>query len=132
MPTSYKSAPFGVAETRARSQPFRQAALDVTVIHRIAELELELLNIVHDHYDYDLPTVIPLCVPIQGAGNDTHASEVFRSQQEPETHGEGLGRSVCKLISRSQADQMSCDDDTAEHDIKQRDTSTVESELLNA
>jgi len=45
MPTACKSAPFGIEVTWLRLQPSRQPTLDAKVIHRIAELEFELLSI---------------------------------------------------------------------------------------
>ena len=49
MPTPRLFAPFGLEAKRERSQPSRQPALDVEVIHKIVELKLKLLNIVRDH-----------------------------------------------------------------------------------
>jgi len=40
--------------------PQRQLALDVNIIHTIAELEQGVLNIVHCHYDYELLTITPM------------------------------------------------------------------------
>lgn len=107
MPTPRKLAPFGLEVTRRRSQPSRQPALDVKVIHRIAELKLELLNIVHDHYGLDLPTVTPMYIPMQGAGGNPQTFETCRPSPELGSHCEGPGQSVRKLLSRFQASSMS-------------------------
>jgi len=86
MLTSCKSAPFGNEVTRVRSQPLRQPTLDVQVIHRMAELEFELLSIVHDHYGHDLPTVTPMYIPIQ---DGIHMSEICEPHPEVENYCEG-------------------------------------------
>lgn len=52
--------------TGRRLQPSRQPTLDAEAIRRIAELESEMLNIVHDHFGSDLPTVTPLYISTQG------------------------------------------------------------------
>jgi len=80
MPTACKSAAFGIGVTRVRLQPSRQPTLDVKVICRIAKLEFELLSIVPDHYGHDLPTVTPMCIPIQGDGGSTHFNETCEAR----------------------------------------------------
>jgi hypothetical protein len=117
MPTSCQLAPFDIEVTRVRSQPSRQAALDVKVIRRIAEVGLELLDIVHDHYRHDLPTVTPMWDAIQGAGGSTHISETFERLPEPGSHC-GPGHSLRKLPSRFQADWLSSHADTVDQGNK--------------
>ena len=63
-----KTAPFGPQSTSKRSQPSRSPVIDIKVVHRIAELELELLNIVHDHYGHNLPMVAPMLTATQRTG----------------------------------------------------------------
>ena len=123
MPTSCKSAPFGISATRVRSQPSRQAALDVKVIHKIAELELELLNIVHDHYGRDLPTVTPIYIPVRGIGGRKYIPEIGGSQPEPVSHSEGPVCHVRKLKSRFEADRLSSPANAVEQTNKYRDFS---------
>ena len=97
MPTPRKSAPFGLDVTRGRSRPSSQAALVVKVIHKIAELELELLNIVRDHYGLELPTVTPMCFSVQGAGGSPQTAETCKPPPELDNYCEGPGQSVRKL-----------------------------------
>jgi len=104
MPTSCKSAPFGTEVIQVQSQPSRQSALDVKGIHRIVELELELLSIVHDHQGHDLPTATPIYVPIQCDGGSTHVSETCAAPPEPDSHCEGPGQFARKLTSRFRSD----------------------------
>lgn len=99
MPTPRKSAPFGIHGTRGRSQPSRQPAIDVTIVHRIAELELELLNIIHDHYGLDLPTVIPLYTPILGPGTNPGKPKASGASPELSSYCEMPGQSVRKSAS---------------------------------
>jgi len=65
MPTPRKSAPFDLEPTRGPSQLSHQPVFGLKVIRRIAELELELLNVVHEHYGVDLPSVRPVFFLIQ-------------------------------------------------------------------
>jgi len=85
-----------------RSQPSRQPTLDVEVIHRIAELEFELLSIVHDHYGHDLPAVTPMYIPIQGDGGSTPFNQTCETPSEPDNHCEEPCQTVRKLTSRFQ------------------------------
>jgi len=132
MPTACKSAPFGIEVTRVRSQSSRQPVLDVKLIHRIAELELELLSIVHDHYGHDPPTVTPMYVPNVGIGGSTRVFEACKSASEPIRHCEGPGYYVRKLMSRFQADRLSSQADTVEQGNRHRDTSTIKCRILKA
>lgn len=99
MPTAYKSAPFGIEVTRSRSQPSRQPMLDVKAIHKIAELELELLNIVRDYYGLDLPAVAPMHIAMKGIGSNVQRLKIRRPSPEQGDHCEGSGQSVRKLLS---------------------------------
>jgi len=132
MPTSCKSAPFGISATRVRSQPSRQAALDVEVIYKIAELELELLNIVHHHYGRDLPIVTPIYIPVQGIGGRKHIPEIRRSPPEPVSHSEGPVCYVRNMKSRFQADRPSSTANAVEQTNKYRDISKTARELAQA
>jgi hypothetical protein len=100
MPTACKSDPLGIEVRRVRSQPSRQPTLDVKVIHRIAELEFELLSIVHDHYGHDLPTVSPMYIPIQESRGNTHIFETCERLLELDNHLEGPCRSVRSHVLR--------------------------------
>jgi hypothetical protein len=71
MPTPRESAPFDLELTGGRSQPSPQAALRTKVIRRIAELRMELLNIVHDNCGVHLPTVTPVFPPLQHYRGDS-------------------------------------------------------------
>lgn len=97
--TPGKTAPFGLNVTRGRSQPSSQPAVQVKVkvVHKIAELELELLNIVHNHYGLELPTVTPMYIPVQSAGGNEQTFETGVSSPELDNHREGPGQSVRKL-----------------------------------
>lgn len=64
-----KTAPFGPQSTSKRSQPSRSPAIDIEVVHQITELELELLNVVHDHYGHDLPMVTPMFTATRRTGD---------------------------------------------------------------
>ena len=132
MPTSCKLAPFGISATRVRSQPSRQAALDVKVIHKIVELELELLNIVHDHYGRDSPTVTPIYIPVRGIGCRKHIPVIHRSPPEPVSHSEGPVRYVRKMMSRFQADRLSSPANAVEQTNRYRDISKTARELAQA
>jgi len=132
MLTSRQSAPFGVARTRVRSQPSRRAPLDVKIIRRIAEIEFEMLNIVHDHYDQDLPTLTPLFAPKQGTGDGTQVYDTCVPPPEPDDHSGGLGHTVRELMKRSHADRLSSHADKTEHDHEQREISTTTSGPLKA
>jgi len=111
-----------------------QTVLNVKLPRRNTQLESELLNIVHDHYDQDLPTITPLslCAPTEGAGIKTHVPETCAPRLEPDDHWEGLGYTVRELINRSHADRLSSHADEADHDNGQRETSTTTSGLLKA
>jgi hypothetical protein len=63
--TPRKSGPFDVQATRERSQPCRNPVVNVEVVHRIARLELERLDIVHDHYGLGLPAIMSISITTQ-------------------------------------------------------------------
>ena len=98
-----KTAPFGLQGTSKRSQPSRSPVIDIKVVHRIAELELELLNIVHDHYGHNLPMVTPMLTATQRTGN------IYENlaSAELDIYCEMPDQSVRWLSSRSQADSTS-------------------------
>jgi hypothetical protein len=96
MSTPRKSAPFDIQATRGRSQPSRKPVVDVEVVHRIAKLELELLDIVHDHYGLDLPAVTSMSIKTQR----DRMSEGCGPTAELGLFSGGSGQSVRKLFSR--------------------------------
>jgi hypothetical protein len=99
MSTPRKSAPFDIQATRGRSQPSRNPVVDVEVVHRIAKLELELLDIVHDHYGLDLPAVTSMSITTQRDWKTDDFGPVVELGSLPE----GSGQSVRKLFSRLEA-----------------------------
>ena len=98
-----KTAPFGPQSTSKRSQPSRSPVIDIKVVHRIAELELELLNVVHDHYGHDLPMVTPMFTATQCTGG----SHQMLASTELDTYCEMPDQSVRWLSSLFQADSTS-------------------------
>lgn len=107
MPTSRRPAPFGIEVTRGRSQPSRQPTLDVKVCHKIADLELELLNIVRDHYGLHLPIFTPMSITRQAVGNNEHIYQTSSPSSEPCDHRDEFDHHVRKLLRRSSAGSMS-------------------------
>jgi hypothetical protein len=113
-----KTAPFGPQGTSKRSQPSRSPAIDIKVVHRIAELELELLNIVHDHYGHDLPMVTPMFTATQRTGG----IHQMLASAKLDTYCEMPDQSVRWLSSRFQADSTSgrCADVAGQSDRQER------------
>lgn len=90
-----------------------------------------MLDIIHDQYDQDLPAIIPLCAPIQGAGDDRHVSETCGPPSEPDDHRKGLGHTVREPMNRFQADRLSSHADKARHDDEESESSMITSGLTN-
>jgi len=100
-----KTAPFGPQTTSKRSQPSRSPAIDIKIVHRIAELELELPNIVRDHYGHDLPMVTPIFTAIQRSGGTFQ----LLASEELDTYCEMPVQCVRWLSNRYQADSRVAD-----------------------
>jgi hypothetical protein len=98
-----KTAPFGPQSTSKRSQPSRSPAIDIKIVHRIAELELALLNIVRDHYGHNLPMVTPMSTALQRTGDIVQ----LLASAELDTRCEMPNQGVRWLTSRFRVYSMS-------------------------
>lgn len=96
-------APFGPQSASKRSQPSRNPAIDIKIVHRIAELKLELLNIVRDYYGHDLPMVTPMFTAIQRTGDNFQ----LLASAELDSYCEMPNQCVRWLSNRYQADSTS-------------------------